>query len=418
MNNDTPSAVALAQWLEDHPGTPPPPDLDPEVVQAVYALRPELAPAPRLSADDILASVTRGPLADPRVSAESLTGSVEGAEVVPFPHRSPAGEAGTGEVGTGEVREGAGPARRSSRQSRLLRWIGGPGGIGMALVAAATILLVATPILKSDPAQQGGETASTLAPASRDASREEASPAAAAPAAPAGNTEGAASTATGTGLADGQAGFARDLGARGPLPSPDAVSAGEATGGLVGGIADEVITMDGRASPMEQPLIPELQEQLAAEQGVASAEGGVDELNQATAPGVTEAELDTLRAKASRERGNAWRKAVPAEMEAQVEQALKEADALRKAGNPQAAGERLQPLIQAPARMGQAIAAIAGEHYLAAGNADAAVGVAEMGLQLSTAPSPERSQLLVIFGDGLRQLGSAEMAADAYRQAR
>ncbi|MAY81406.1 MAG: hypothetical protein CL930_11555 [Deltaproteobacteria bacterium] len=57
-------ARALQTWIEAEPGTPPPPILPIGIVEATYALRPELAPAPRVSIDDILQSVTTGPLAD------------------------------------------------------------------------------------------------------------------------------------------------------------------------------------------------------------------------------------------------------------------------------------------------------------------------------------------------------------------
>ncbi len=53
----------LADWLDVHPGEPPPEGIDPEVIQAVYALRPDLAPAARVTVDDILDGVTTGPFA-------------------------------------------------------------------------------------------------------------------------------------------------------------------------------------------------------------------------------------------------------------------------------------------------------------------------------------------------------------------
>ena len=54
----------LVTWLEGHPGDAPPADLDPEVVEAVYMLRPDLAPAPRVKIEDIFARIETGPLAD------------------------------------------------------------------------------------------------------------------------------------------------------------------------------------------------------------------------------------------------------------------------------------------------------------------------------------------------------------------
>ncbi len=67
----------LVTWLESHPGDPPPADLDPEVVEAVYLLRPDLAPAPRVGMEDIFARIKNGPLAheDSEVTQEHLSHS-------------------------------------------------------------------------------------------------------------------------------------------------------------------------------------------------------------------------------------------------------------------------------------------------------------------------------------------------------
>lgn len=53
----------LAEWLDANPGEAPPEGVEAEVIEAVYALRPDLAPAPRVSLDDILAGVATGPFA-------------------------------------------------------------------------------------------------------------------------------------------------------------------------------------------------------------------------------------------------------------------------------------------------------------------------------------------------------------------
>ena len=68
--NESDQATALANWLEEHPGQRPPPDVDGDVLEALYALRPDLAPAPRLTIDDILGGLSAGPLAP--VSAEEV----------------------------------------------------------------------------------------------------------------------------------------------------------------------------------------------------------------------------------------------------------------------------------------------------------------------------------------------------------
>ena len=52
------NAKKLALWIE---GTRSAEDIDPEVVEAVYVLRPELAPQPQISSDEIIAQVKAGP---------------------------------------------------------------------------------------------------------------------------------------------------------------------------------------------------------------------------------------------------------------------------------------------------------------------------------------------------------------------
>ncbi|MEL6348882.1 MAG: tetratricopeptide repeat protein [Myxococcota bacterium] len=65
----------LARWLEDARAgqvSAPPADLEPEVVEAVYALRPDLAPDPELSIDDVLDAVMEGPFAPAAADREAL----------------------------------------------------------------------------------------------------------------------------------------------------------------------------------------------------------------------------------------------------------------------------------------------------------------------------------------------------------
>jgi len=66
-------ANALRNWLKAGPGTPPPRLLPIGVVEATYALRPDMAPGPSLSIDDILDGVTEGPFA--QKSSSSHAGS-------------------------------------------------------------------------------------------------------------------------------------------------------------------------------------------------------------------------------------------------------------------------------------------------------------------------------------------------------
>ncbi len=52
----------LVAWLEGHPGEPPPAELDGDIVETVYVLRPDLAPAPRVRIEDIIGRIQTGPL--------------------------------------------------------------------------------------------------------------------------------------------------------------------------------------------------------------------------------------------------------------------------------------------------------------------------------------------------------------------
>lgn len=63
MSTEQEQAEALAAWLEAPPGTPIPEGLDPDVVESMLALRPELAPAPAFDLDGLLDEVSEGPLA-------------------------------------------------------------------------------------------------------------------------------------------------------------------------------------------------------------------------------------------------------------------------------------------------------------------------------------------------------------------
>jgi hypothetical protein len=74
--NETQEAQALARWLEEHPGQAPPPDVDPEVIEALYALRPDLAPPPNVRIEDIFAAVESGPFATAKDREDDVTEEV------------------------------------------------------------------------------------------------------------------------------------------------------------------------------------------------------------------------------------------------------------------------------------------------------------------------------------------------------
>ena len=64
MSGEERQAQQLAQWLAA-PTEGPPADLDADVLEGLYALRPDLAPPPRLLPSDILDDLLEGPLALP-----------------------------------------------------------------------------------------------------------------------------------------------------------------------------------------------------------------------------------------------------------------------------------------------------------------------------------------------------------------
>lgn len=115
--NEEQRAQRLAEWLQSPEGTEPPADLDPDVLATVFALRPDRAPAPRLSLDDILSGVKEGPFATPTSTPDN---------VVEFPRPA--------------VRVAAAETRAAPRKKRPSRfWFGPALGVGFAFAAAALI---------------------------------------------------------------------------------------------------------------------------------------------------------------------------------------------------------------------------------------------------------------------------------------
>jgi hypothetical protein len=150
--NEQKQAERLAAWLEDANNRP---DvgldgleaLDADVRETLIALRPELAPAPRVSVDDILAGVTEGPLAATEPTEKAMP---VGASVGAAPEDA--------------------PVAGSSRQRRpWLFAVLGVGGVG-SLVAAAAVLLVVGSV--ATMSQDEGSVAMDGAPAAPMKARE------------------------------------------------------------------------------------------------------------------------------------------------------------------------------------------------------------------------------------------------------
>ena len=73
MQNPLP---ALMQWMEQRPGETPPADTDLEVIEAVLAMRPDLAPPLRVDMAQILGQVSSGPLAPVKSNPNDLVSLV------------------------------------------------------------------------------------------------------------------------------------------------------------------------------------------------------------------------------------------------------------------------------------------------------------------------------------------------------
>jgi hypothetical protein len=159
-------AKTLAAWLESHPGTEPPGDLDAEVVEALYVLRPDLAPPPRVSVDDFFVGLTGGPFAAPSGLGMSGSERVETIDAlddefapteiastityVPPPSKRSAEErdedaaakarAKLAALPTPEERRARQEAEAAAQAQQRRRVFFGTGGVGGALALAAVAL--------------------------------------------------------------------------------------------------------------------------------------------------------------------------------------------------------------------------------------------------------------------------------------
>lgn len=166
--SDTPNnADVLARWLDQTPGTEPPPDLDPDVLEGIIALRPDLAPPHRVTVEQVLGRVTEGPLTDVDAAAQAgaalhawlnsppgqpppptLDASVIEAATALRPDLAPPSRVTIddvlAELSEGPLAESAPPTPISldaARKRRVPWWAW--SGVGVAAMAATTLLFVA-----------------------------------------------------------------------------------------------------------------------------------------------------------------------------------------------------------------------------------------------------------------------------------
>lgn len=440
-------ARTLALWLEQ--GGEPPEDLDPEVIEAISILRPDLAPPPRVDLDDILASVQEGPLA-----AEPQ------GEVVPFP--SPSATQSDTPTPTSE---------RPAWSDRARRW----GGLGALVAVAATVLLVARPLvsdelptssapareMRAEPALQTEPVLDAQKPTSAPVVRDEGSSATRAPAepppapspaadagrpapAPTATQKPAAPTAMqklaappppATGAAMEPAfetpesttapavGYDGSTAGASPAPVISATESAPTTTvevlaaernrkGLFGRKAESASTRSAPA-PAAAPPPP------AAEPAYDFAEVADSDQAlplEAAAKESVGAPLGLSDQARPRDLGG-WAAGLEPRVAEEFRSAMVRAEALAAEGRRQEAVELLDRHVIQPARAGQEVARRLALLQLQEGRYDAALSAVERGLALSAAPSPERVGLLWARGEILAQRGDPDGARAAWEEA-
>jgi hypothetical protein len=465
--NEQQQASELARWLAQPAGTPPPEGLDPDVVEAIYSLNPDFAPAASLTADDILADFgALGSMADP--GPEAMPPSVQDMDAAPNAGNRPLL-----------------PANRIA-------------GLGVLLATAATLLVVVLPVLEGGGPVDAVEIA---APADLASSRSAARPD---PYVGGGElTEAQQKTLKTDGAVDARSAVAAQLQA-GDAVADAALGEADGAGGARGDYAFEQAprfggedlipevaaapaepTSAAQAGPAEGAasdvgvgntagqwaddavaMLDDMDEDQQAEAdifGEASADEDVPQ--QAYAPPARAESVDGQNRKSQSRKNNTrdmapsapavetsggsvvdipttmddvlntaaptvsrnsavpsdvdsrWRNSADATTLAAIDQALQVARAEASGGNPAAAAASVSGLIHAPSDAGQYVAGLAARWYLDAGDPRAASATAQRGLALDVKNTPYRSQLLLTYGDALSALGDIGSAQSAWSQA-
>ena len=370
MSHEERQAQVLADWL-DGAGGELPDGLDVEVAEAMIALRPDLAPPPRVTADDILAGLAMGPLVE---GASGQAASVVGAELVAFPPAS------------------GSPAPPRRRR----RWwaVAGAGTVGL-LMAALALMSILPLALDESPAM--------LPPAGTDAQISQSSPTASSPE-PVEMERMAAPPPVSTPEASPRP--------RPPAPQPAVASAPAPA------VASSLTHAPPAAEPApEEPLelftVADLDDEWK-EDGADLADYESDEFVGVASAGAAERAFE-VALKPSEDgwevaeeeppqevtsSGGLRRGGPPRKPDAKKESAalndprLRLAEALFASGDAQQAGATLEPLIVAPQATGQRVAFLTANYYIAARNPEAALRALQRGIALGSADIPERRSLL------------------------
>lgn len=413
-------ASLLATWLDSQPGTEPPEGLDPDVVEGLYVLRPDRAPAPRVSVEDILAGLN--PVSQSGAAAPPLPE----AEVVSLGARRP-------------------------RQARIWAAVGG-------LAAAALVLFVVVPseqdaprvgpapeaVAPTMPQESATAPAPDAAPAKeqfdtaefdkskKNEQAKKPQPAAAARpamdpgAAPGGSAAGSSSGYQRLELGKGDAASA------GPSPLTEAEDVSVAderyaapasksaasvddrtTDNVIAGVEAVARSEDSRRD--RGPRTPS--RGTTASSNVATPEPSVSA--PSASGGRATGNLDGLRASATPADYNAnWYLSADAATAQRVTERVEQADSQKNAGDrPGAMATLAAGISDTDPRAGQDFAGRAARMALDLGQASTALSYTQQGIRRSGTNTAFLARLCALQGEAYERLGQPEQAAASYGRA-
>lgn len=405
-------AEALAAWLSEPVGTPPPEGLDPEVLEGIYALQPARAPAPSLTVEDIL----RGPL--------------QGGEVAPMPPEVPLLPQGQELV---------------SEAPRLLPSANRLAGLGVLLATAAALVLVLLPQGAPSDLQEAMSAGPEQVEDVVVADAPPPPPPAAQPMAEGFAGEGpevADNDAVAVAMDEGAPEFVEEEPAElRKMVAEAEVAEADDFEDAVAGLDVEAEEMNpGRAFKPEE-AIPEL------EDAVAGASGGViggivaDEVDEAksrsgrarpSTKGAAPVSADMpVAAEAAPQAApvrrpsalsgagpdSSWEDSLDANSLSLVQDALAIARTEAQRGQPSRAAQVLGPWIAPPVASGHHCAAQAAQYYMQAGLAQQASQTALRGTKLGVDGGSSTVWLWAVYGDALAAQGLLDEADAAWNTA-
>ena len=403
--NEHQQAERLASWLEAN--DLPPPGLDEDVVEAIYALRPELAPAPRVSVDELLASLNAGPLASEPLWEPPAAPANDGA---PAQLRW-ARYLGGGAVGTLAAAAmallvfGNSPQPERTLEAPAPEAAAAPGATPTGVPGAAPAQVAA----KQAPIPEVEPTPAKDVPPAEDL---------VADAQPAGDGAEEVTEALKAEEALGALADAKPAPPAEPAATTDAVVMGDAmddadAGNTAAGAAPLTASAPTEAERREAPKQPIAEAQEEAEgyaEVTAARAGGGAKSARADAPaspapaGPPAEQRDEEKVKKATP---SWGAGMEEAAVAEVQAALDKASARARKADYRGAISTLEPFIRAPARAGMYAAARAAEYALSANDPAKAVSLCDRGLRLSAGSTPERAELTALKAKAEAKLQAA-----------